>query len=191
MINLSKYKLALDLTHKLHLRQIRKGTNIPYISHLMSVSALVMENGGNTDEVIAGLLHDAVEDQGGEKTLKLIRSKFGPKVASIVKQNSDADVIPKPPWIERKEKYIATMKIKTQSALLVSCCDKLHNATCIIEDHRSIGSKVWRRFNATPKQISWYYLELSKAFKKNLKGHKSLTQRYEVIVKELVKRSKF
>ena len=190
LINLSRYKSALDLTHKLHAKQKRKGTNIPYITHLMSVSALVMENGGNTDEAIAGLLHDAVEDQGGEKTLKLIRSKFGSKVASIVKQNSDADAIPKPPWIDRKKKYVAAMKTKTQSALLVSCCDKLHNATCIIEDHRAIGKKVWGRFNATPKQISWYYLELSKAFTKYLKGHKPLTQRYEDTVKELVKRAK-
>ena len=190
LINLIKYKSALDLAHKLHLKQKRKGTAIPYLTHLMSVSALVMENGGNTDEAIAGLLHDAVEDQGGEKTLHLIRSKFGSTVASIVKQNSDADVIPKPPWIDRKKKYVAAIKTKTQSALLVSCCDKLHNATCIIEDHRAIGKKVWRRFNATPKQIGWYYQELSKAFSKYLKGHKALTKRYDDIVKELIKRTK-
>ena len=190
LINLIKYKSALDLAHKLHLKQKLKGTAIPYLTHLMSVSALVMENGGNTDEAIAGLLHDAVEDQGGEKTLRLIRSKFGSKVASIVKQNSDADVIPKPPWIDRKKKYVAAIKTKTQSALLVSCCDKLHNATCIIEDHRALGKKVWGRFNATPKQIGWYYQELSKSFSKYLKGHKALTKRYDDTVKELIKRTK-
>ena len=190
LINLTKYKSALDLAYQLHQKQKRKGTDIPYITHLMSVSALVMENGGSTDEAIAGLLHDAVEDQGGEKTLKLIRSKFGSKVASIVKQNSDADVIPKPPWFDRKKQYVAAMKTKTQSALLVSLCDKLHNATCIIDDHRAIGRKVWGRFNATPKQIGWYYQELSKSFSKYLKGHAALNKRYEAAVKELIKRTK-
>ena len=91
MINKIKYKSALDFAYKLHFEQIRKGTEIPYFSHLISVSNNVIENGGNTDEAIAGLLHDAVEDQGGLKTLKIIRKKFGNKVAKIVSDCTDAE----------------------------------------------------------------------------------------------------
>ena len=107
MINKIKYKKALDYTYKLHLKHDRKGgAKIPYFSHLSSVSNYVIENGGTTDEAIGALLHDAVEDQGGVKTLKEIRTKFGIKVATIVKECSDSVVEPKPPWFERKKKYI-------------------------------------------------------------------------------------
>ena len=96
-IDKKKYKKAIDYAFALHSNQYRKGTTIPYFTHLVSVSNNVIENGGNTDEAIAGLLHDAVEDQGGEKTLKLIRKRFGNKVAKIVDECPDAKVIPKPP----------------------------------------------------------------------------------------------
>ena len=94
----------------------------------------MIENRGTTDEAIGALLHDAVEDQGGIKTLKVIRTKFGSKVATIVKECSDSVVEPKPPWSERKKKYISDIKKKTQSSMFVSLCDKLHNGTCIIDD---------------------------------------------------------
>ena len=109
-IDKKKYKKAIDYAFALHSNQYRKGTTIPYFTHLVSVSNNVIENGGNTDEAIAGLLHDAVEDQGGEKTLKLIRKRFGNKVAKIVDECTDAKVIPKPPWLERKKQYLSLMK---------------------------------------------------------------------------------
>mgnify|MGYP000017581384 FL=1 len=185
MINKKKYKEAIDYAYKLHLNQKRKGTNIPYFFHLVSVSTLVIENNGTTEEVIAGLLHDAVEDQGGLKTLKYIKSKFGNKVAKIVEECSDSYQTPKPPWIERKKLYIKKMSSKLQSSLLVSLCDKYHNASCIVNDHHRVGKKLWKRFNAKPKEIVWYYESLSKSFNRHLKGYKVLKNNYASVVKEM------
>jgi (p)ppGpp synthase/HD superfamily hydrolase len=187
-IDKKKYKKALDYAFALHSNQYRKGTSIPYFTHLVSVSNNVIENGGNTDEVIAGLLHDAVEDQGGEKTLKLIKKRFGNKVGKIVEECSDTKITPKPPWLERKKKYLSGMKKSTQSSLFVSLCDKLHNATCIVNDYQRVGRKLWKRFNASPKQVYWYHNSLYKNFSKNLKGHKILKRNYYQIVNEMRKR---
>ena len=187
-IDKKKYKKAIDYAFALHSNQYRKGTTIPYFTHLVSVSNNVIENGGNTDEVIAGLLHDAVEDQGGEKTLKLIKKRFGNKVGKIVEECSDTKITPKPPWLERKKKYLSGMKKSTQSSLFVSLCDKLHNATCIVNDYQRVGRKLWKRFNASPKQVYWYHNSLYKNFSKNLKGHKILKRNYYQIVNEMRKR---
>ena len=186
-IDKKKYKKAIDYAFALHSNQYRKGTTIPYFTHLVSVSNNVIENGGNTDEAIAGLLHDAVEDQGGEKTLKLIRKRFGNKVAKIVEECSDTKITPKPPWLERKKKYLSGMKKSTQSSLFVSLCDKLHNATCIVNDYQRIGRTLWKRFNAKPNQIVWYYSSLSKQFNLCLKGHKILKVNFYDSVKKLKK----
>ena len=187
-IDKKKYKKALDYAFALHSNQYRKGTSIPYFTHLVSVSNNVIENGGNTDEVIAGLLHDAVEDQGGEKTLKLIKKRFGNKVGKIVEECSDTKITPKPPWLERKKKYLSGMKKSTQSSLFVSLCDKLHNVTCIVNDYQRVGRKLWKRFNASSKQVYWYHNSLYKNFSKNLKGHKILKRNYYQIVNEMRKR---
>ena len=187
-IDKKKYKKAIDYAFALHSNQYRKGTTIPYFTHLVSVSNNVIENGGNTDEVIAGLLHDAVEDQGGEKTLKLIKKRFGNKVAKIVEECTDTKITPKPPWLERKKKYLSGMKKSTQSSLFVSLCDKLHNATCIVNDYQRVGRKLWKRFNASAKQVYWYHNSLYKNFSKNLKGHKILKRNYYQIVNEMRKR---
>ena len=186
-IDKKKYKKAIDYAFALHSNQYRKGTTIPYFTHLVSVSNNVIENGGNTDEAIAGLLHDAVEDQGGEKTLKLIRKRFGNKVAKIVKECSDTKITPKPPWLERKKKYLLEMKKSTQSSLFVSLCDKLHNVTCIVNDYQRVGRKLWKRFNASSKQVYWYHNSLYKNFSKNLKGYKILKKNYYKIVNEMRK----
>ena len=186
-IDKKKYKKAIDYAFALHSNQYRKGTTIPYFTHLVSVSNNVIENGGNTDEAIAGLLHDAVEDQGGEKTLKLIKKRFGNKVGKIVEECSDTKITPKPPWLERKKKYLSGMKKSTQSSLFVSLCDKLHNATCIVNDYQRVGRKLWKRFNASSKQVYWYHNSLYKNFSKNLKGYKILKKNYYQIVNEMRK----
>ncbi len=111
-IDKRKYKKALDFTYKIHFKQNRKGTGIPYFTHLVSVSNNIIEDGGTTDEAIGGLLHDAVEDQGGLRVLKEIKKQFGSKVAKIVDECSDTVVVPKPPWQERKKKYILDIKKK-------------------------------------------------------------------------------
>ena len=184
-IDKKKYKKAIDYTFALHSNQYRKGTTIPYFTHLASVSNNVIENGGNTDEAIAGLLHDAVEDQGGEKTLKLIKKRFGNKVAKIVEECTDTKITPKPPWLERKKKYLSGMKKSTQSSLFVSLCDKLHNATCIVNDYQRVGRKLWKRFNASSKQVYWYHNSLYINFTKHLRDHKVLKRNYKNIVSEM------
>ena len=101
-----RFDSAFRYAHRLHREQTRKGTTTPYISHLMSVAALVIEHGGNEDQAIAALLHDAAEDQGGEATLAKIRRTFGPAVAAIVSDCTDAWTEPKPSWRPRKEAYL-------------------------------------------------------------------------------------
>lgn len=165
-----KYESALIFATQLHSTQFRKGTDIPYISHLMSVSSLVLEAGGTEDEAIAALLHDAVEDQGGKPVLERIRTQFGDNVADIVDQCSDADIVPKPPWRERKEKYIADIAHKSPSAKLVSLADKVHNAQTILRDYKVIGEKLWDRFKGKKKGTLWYYRSLSESFKENIQS---------------------
>ena len=187
-IDKKKYKKALDFTYKIHFKQKRKDTGIPYFTHLVSASNNVMEEGGTTDEAIGGLLHDAVEDQGGLKTLIKIRKLFGNNVAKIVDECSDTVVAPKPPWLLRKKKYISDIKKKGQSSMFVSLCDKLHNGTCIVNDYKREGRKVWGLFkNASPKQVAWYYESLYKEFSKHLKGHKVLKDNYLMVVKDIKK----
>jgi (p)ppGpp synthase/HD superfamily hydrolase len=108
----ARFDKAFLYAHQLHQGQVRKGTAIPYISHLMTVSALVVEHGGDEDQAIAGLLHDAAEDQGGAERLAEIRAKFGDSVAEIVADCTDAWTEPKPPWRPRKEAYLKALPNK-------------------------------------------------------------------------------
>ena len=186
-IDKKKYFKALNYTYKLHYNQFRKKTNTPYFFHLSAVSNLIIENGGTTTEAIAGLLHDAVEDQGGQKTLKEISRKFGKQVAKIVLECTDTDVDPKPPWYQRKLDYLKDMKSASQSALLVSLCDKLHNLTSIVEEYKRIKKKLWKRFNASPNKLFWYYQQLYFNYKKYLKKHLILKEKYYLVLKEMKK----
>ena len=184
-LDLDKYLEAYTYSYKLHKKQIRKGSNIPYFTHLSSVSNLIIENNGTTTQAIAGLLHDAVEDQGGAKTLAVIKRKFGPKVAKIVDQCSDTTIKPKPAWKTRKIKYIEDIKNKTQDTLLVSLCDKYHNANCILSDYQKVGEEIWDRFTASKQETFWYYESLYKEFKKYLKNHLELIKAYKSTVDEM------
>lgn len=161
-----RFEAALVYANQLHSDHFRKGKRVPYVTHLLAVASLVGEAGGTEDEAIAALLHDAVEDRGGQPTLKKIRELFGEAVADIVWGCSDTDEIPKPPWQQRKETYIAHLDQASPSVLLVSCADKLHNARDLLADYRSLGDAVWDRFNATKEQTLWYYGELLAAFRR-------------------------
>jgi (p)ppGpp synthase/HD superfamily hydrolase len=143
----SRYDDAFRYAHELHRTQTRKGTAIPYIAHLMTVSALVAEHGGNEDQAIGALLHDAAEDQGGEATLNEIRARFGDAVAEIVSDCTDSWDEPKPDWQPRKEAYLAKLPAKPSQSLLVSLADKTHNAEAILFDYRVLGDELWARFN--------------------------------------------
>lgn len=157
------FQLAFDL-HQTKGKQGRKGKDTPYVSHLMAVTALVLEFGGSEEEAIAALLHDAVEDQGGPKTLRLIEEKFGPKVAKIVADCSDCEGDPKPPWRERKEKYIDHLPHLSPSSRIVSLADKIHNAATILRDVRRHGVKTFKVFNGKRDGTLWYYDALARTF---------------------------
>lgn len=150
---------AFQLAHDLHRNQTRKGTDTPYLVHLVAVAALVGDYGGTEDQFIAGLLHDAVEDQGGQETLALIRERFGDGVADIVWACSDTDVEPKPPWQARKEASIAKTRTLGPEARLVLAADKLHNARTIVADLHAIGPAVFERFKGKREGTLWYYRE--------------------------------
>jgi (p)ppGpp synthase/HD superfamily hydrolase len=161
---------AFQYAHTLHQEQTRKGTAIPYISHLMSVAALVIEHGGNEDQAIAALLHDAPEDQGGAETLAEIKTRFGDAVADIVSDCTDSWTEPKPAWRPRKEAYLNGLAKKSQQSLLVSLADKTHNAEAILFDYRQLGDQLWPRFNGGADGTRWYYSELANAFAKSMPG---------------------
>jgi (p)ppGpp synthase/HD superfamily hydrolase len=160
----SRFDRALLYAHKAHRDQIRKGTTIPYVSHLLAVTSLVLEDGGDEDEAIAALLHDTAEDQGGRARLDDIHAKFGSRVASIVESCSDTLVHPRPPWRLRKELYLTHLRDADSSVLRVSAADKLHNLRCMLADWKRIGDKLWERFSAKKEEQLWYYSELVKIF---------------------------
>lgn len=162
---------AFEYAVQVHGATKRKGTSIPYVSHLMAVSALVMENGGDDEQAIAALLHDVIED-GGPKHIEPIRANFGERVLSIVRACSDSESDPenKADWWRRKERYLAHLKDAPVEALLVSCADKVHNATAILEDYRRIGEKLWQRFNAGRDAQLRYYSALAALFAERLPG---------------------
>jgi (p)ppGpp synthase/HD superfamily hydrolase len=159
-----RFEQALVYATRLHAKQIRKGGNVPYISHLLSVAALVLENGGDEDEAIAALLHDAVEDQGGIATREVILNMFGAKVIEIVDGCTDADTIPKPPWEERKQQYIEKLRHASTSVRRVALADKLHNARSILSDLYKEGEATWEKFKGGKDGTLWYYHTLLEVF---------------------------
>jgi (p)ppGpp synthase/HD superfamily hydrolase len=159
-----RFEAALIMATQLHAGQLRKGTRVPYLSHLLGVTALVLEDGGGEDEAIAALLHDAVEDQGGMQTLDEIRRRFGDHVAEIVDALSDAYTTPKPPWRQRKMDYLAHLPAASKEVRRVSLADKLHNARAILRTLRQEGERTWERFNGGKAGTLWYYRGLLKVF---------------------------
>ena len=129
------------------------------------MAAIVLEYGGTEDQAIAALLHDAVEDQGGEPTLRIIRQQFGDAVADIVDGCTDTDETPKPPWKQRKLDYLAHLPSAPPSVLLVAAADKLANARSILVDHREAGEQLWRRFSASKDETLWYYRSLAEVIR--------------------------
>ena len=155
-----RYADAVAYAATAHDAQRRKGTDIPYIAHLLAVSGSVLEAGGDEDQAIAGLLHDVVEDQGGLPRAEDVRARFGDRVADIVLGCSDStteDRKDKLPYAERKAAHIAHLREASDDVLLVTAADKLHNARAIHSDLLVDGPGMLSRFNGTPEQILWYY----------------------------------
>ncbi|EKN01369.1 MULTISPECIES: HD domain-containing protein [unclassified Acidocella] len=167
---------------RLHAEQRRKGSDTPYIAHLLGVASLVLEFNGDEDQAIAGLLHDAIEDQGIEQE-PVIKAKYGLRVATIVRGCTDAETLPKPPWRARKEAYIAHLEEAGPDVWLVSCADKLYNARAIVTDLRTLGEEMFSRFTGGKEGTLWYYQNLATAFARIMPG--SLSSELGVAVDEM------
>jgi (p)ppGpp synthase/HD superfamily hydrolase len=152
-----RFREAFAFASEVHAAQKRKGTSIPYISHLMGVASLALDYCDDEDTAIAALLHDAAEDQGGRAMLEQIRSRFGERVAGIVESCTDTFETPKPDYVPRKQAYLDHLGAAELPACLVAAADKLHNARAILNDLRMTGPELWSRFNAEPKTLYWYY----------------------------------
>lgn len=176
----ARFEEALIFATRLHATQLRKGTTIPYIAHLLGVTNLVITHGGNEDEAIAALLHDSIEDQGA--TPALIEARFGKIVADIVEACTDTDVIPKPPWRQRKEKYLPHLAAAPPSVKLVAAADKLDNLRAILADYRTHGPALWSRFSAGYEDQVWYFRGCVSALKG---GPESLVRELDLAVQQL------
>jgi len=152
-----RFSEALVYAAALHAEQRRKASGVPYIAHLLGVAAIALEYGADENEAIAALLHDAIEDQGGAATREEIRRRFGLEVVAIVDGCTDSDVLPKPPWRQRKQAYVARLPEASAAVRLVAAADKLHNARSILSDYRVHGEALWQRFRAGRDGTLWYY----------------------------------
>jgi (p)ppGpp synthase/HD superfamily hydrolase len=181
-----KFEEALVYASVVHAGQIRKATGIPYIAHLLGVASIAFEYGADEDEGIGALLHDAAEDAGGAARIDDIRVRFGGKVATIVEGCTDTLETPKPPWRERKEKYLAHLKETDASTRLVSAADKLFNTRSILRELRQRGDAVWARFSGGKKDRLWYYRALVTAFRQQ-GDHSDLIDELDRVVTEIEK----
>ena len=165
MVLSARFEEAFAYANRLHASQKRKGKAVPYVAHLLAVAGIALEHGATEDEAIAALLHDAVEDQGGEPVREEIRRRFGESVLEIVDGCTDSRTTPKPPWRGRKEAYIAHLAHVSASSCLVSASDKLHNARDLLMDYRLRGEEVWSRFHGGKEGTLWYFRALVPALR--------------------------
>jgi len=187
----TRFTSAVDYARHIHIER-RKGTDIPYMAHLLGVASLVMGEAGHAgfpvteDMVIAALLHDAAEDQGGLRRLQDIEQNFGPNVARMVEGLSDSlseDSSKKQSWLERKQAYIERLRGEPADVQLISVADKIYNARTILEDYREIGPLVWERFKRGRADQVWYFDELLAVYKAT--GTSRIVEEFERVVEEL------
>ena len=181
-----KFEEALIYATRAHCNQTRKKTGIPYIAHILGVTAIALEYGGNEIEAIGALLHDAVEDCGGTERLRDIQEKFGDDVARIVDGCTDSDQTPKPPWLDRKRAYVEHLKDSDSSTRLVSASDKLHNTRAILAELRRTGLEVFERFAGKKDGTLWYYRALVTTFRQHGE-HADLIDELDRVVSEIEK----
>jgi (p)ppGpp synthase/HD superfamily hydrolase len=188
-----RFTSAVDYARILHVER-RKGTQIPFMAHLLGMAELVMGEAGHVDfpvtedMVIAALLHDAAEDHGGETRLRDIEYNFGANVARMVEGLSDTlaeDSGNKEPWEIRKENYLERLRTEPADLQLISAADKLYNARSVLDDYRKIGAKVWQRFKRPRKEQLWYFDELVKIFRSS--GTNRIVEELVRVVAELRK----
>ena len=160
-----RFDEAVRYAHEVHGTQTKKGTSIPYLAHLMGVTSIVLDDGGDEDEAIGALLHDAAEDHGGRQRLEDIGARFGDPVAKIVEDCTDSFATPPEPWAERKMKYAQHARLLPPPSLRVSVADKVHNTYSILRDLRTSGEQVWERYEAGPDDVLAYYQTLVRAYR--------------------------
>jgi (p)ppGpp synthase/HD superfamily hydrolase len=183
-----RFRDALVYAAEAHEGQRRKDGEVPYAAHLLGVTASVLEEGGGEDEAVAALLHDVVEDQGGRPRLDDVRNRFGERVARLVEECSDWVDEPKPPWKQRKERYIERLRTEhDDAAVLVSLADKLYNSRAIVRDLKFADDQrtVWDRFSRDRDCQLWYYRSLVEAFRTRLPARHRLFVKLEAAVDEL------
>jgi (p)ppGpp synthase/HD superfamily hydrolase len=183
-MELSRFEDALTFAVRLHSGQFRKGTDIPYIAHLLGVTSIAMEYGATETEAIAAVLHDAAEDQGGQTILDEIERRFGEDVAAIVRGCSDTLETPKPAWFKRKKEHIRELSGSSPSILLVSAADKLYNSRAILTDYRVVGDALWSRFKGKKRGTLWYYRALVEAYRQ-AGAHPLLVDELDRVVSEI------
>ena len=169
----ARYAEAVEYARHAHRGAVRKGTAVPYLAHVVAVSALVLEHGGDEDQAIAALLHDTAEDAGGESRLADISSTFGPRVADLVRACSDSlvhDPAQKAPWWERKVAYLDHVARAPGDALVVMGADQVHNAESLLTDYRELGEGLWSRFNTDAGRSGqlWYQARMAGALGRRL-----------------------
>lgn len=178
-----EFERAFDLALELHGEDERKGSKVPYMGHLLGVTAIVIDDGGSESEIIAALLHDGPEDHDGRETLRRIRQEFGDEVADIVEALSDTFEKEKPEWKQRKTDYFQSLRNKpdnelTKKVLRVSIADKLYNARAVSFDFGREGDEVWSRFNAPKDDQLWYYRSLGEIYSEKLGSDNPLVKAY-------------
>ena len=180
-----RFDRALATASRLHREQTRKDTDIPYVSHLLGTCSNALDDRANEDQAIAALGHEVIEDVEPADRARTEVSAFGPEVLRIVEGCTDSDRHPKPPWRERKERYIAGLPDEDGAVLLVSAADKLHNARAILRDLRSDGEAMWSRFNGGREGQLWYYAALMTTFRSNPEHEPALIDELERTVSEI------
>jgi GTP pyrophosphokinase len=176
---------ALGVAARLHATQRRKGSEVPYLGHLLGACSIALDYGADEDEAIAALLHDAIEDVEPTADARAAVAKFGDRVLHIVEGCTDSDQHPKPPWHARKQAYVDHLAEADASVLLVSAADKLHNARSVVADLRRHGESTWDRFNGGRDGSLWYYRALVAAFRANPAHHVALVDELDRAVIEM------
>ena len=176
VIDPERFSRAIARATEWHSDQKRKGTETPYLSHLLGVASLILEDGGDEDQAVAALLHDGPEDQGGQPILDEIQRRFGDEVAVLVDGLTDTLKFPKPKWRPRKSAYLERLEHEPISVLRVSLADKLHNLRSVAVDHAAVGITLWDRFNAGRKHQAWYYRGLLSVFERRLPDSRNLPE---------------
>lgn len=177
---------ALTYARQVHAGDVRKGTGVPYLAHLLGVTSLVLEHGGDEDQAVAALLHDTAEDHGGRRRLADVADRFGGRVAAIVAACSDSlgdEGAPKAPWWERKVAFLTAIAGERDDALVVTAADKVHNVRALVADHRRLGPVLWERFNPDAGRAGqlWYHRRLHE----ELAGRASAELPWTPLVEEL------